>query len=118
MAKVGARVDRADGVQGHTVMTIRSPEEVAKQIDNANSLWRVADQKRQPFIDVGWLRYSTDIYKNIGEVRVSVTYEHENDVFKLHIFANPLVIQIFDTAEEALNWCERLEASLQHRLGP
>lgn len=94
-------------------MTLRSPEDVAKQIDNANFLWRVADQKRQPFIDAGWLRYSTDVYKNIGEVRVSVTYEHEHDEFKLHIFASPLVIQNFDTAEQALGWCEKLEASLQ-----
>ncbi len=96
---------------------MRSPEEVAKQIDNANSLWRIADQKRQPFIDAGWSRYSTDIYKNIGEVRVSVTYVHEDDLFKLHIFANPLLIQDFTTAEQALEWCGKLEASLKQGRG-
>ena len=94
-------------------MTIRSPEEVAEQIDKANLLWQIADEKRQPFIDAGWSRYSTDIYKNIGEVRVSVTYVHEDNLFKLHIFASPLLIQDFNTAEEALEWCEKLEASLQ-----
>ena len=94
-------------------MTIRSPEEVAEQIDKANSLWRIADQKRQPFVDAGWSRYSTDIFKNIGEVRVSVTYVHDDDTFKLHIFASPLLIQDFTTAKEALEWCGKLEASLQ-----
>ncbi len=98
-------------------MTIKSPEEVAEQIDRANSLWQVADQKRQPFIDAGWSRYSTDIYKNIGDVRVSVTYVHQDDIFKLHIFASPLLIQDFSTAERALEWCEVLEASLQKGRG-
>ena len=98
-------------------MTIRSPEEVAEQIDKTNLLRRIADEKRQPFIDAGWSRYSTDIYKNFGEVRVFVSYLHEKRVFSLHIYTNELLIEDFNTAGDALDWCAKLEASLRNARG-
>ena len=98
-------------------MTVRSPEEVAEKIDKANLMTRIAYEKRQPFIDAGWSRYSTDIYKNFGEVRVSVSYVHERDVFSLRIYLSELFVQDFNTAGDALDWCAKLEASLRNARG-
>ena len=94
-------------------MATVSPEKVAELISTTAERRRLAEVKRQPFVDAGWTQYRTDVYTFLGDFRVDASYKVEDDEFELFLYTDPVVRERFDSSKDALEWFERLKVALK-----